>query len=84
MSTTTKPVSKTKAEKVFKAFKKKYEHWDTSDASLVLDWHDGHPAICWESGNAPEDWAVEWDDDIAGTFCEAYYSFVLVIYPAWN
>jgi hypothetical protein len=81
MSKAVKTVTKAQAEAVFKKFKAKYDLWDTSEASLVYDWLEGHPAICWEGGQ--DDWAIEWDNDVKGTFCEPYYSFVLVIYPEW-
>ena len=88
MSTAIKKVSNAKAERVFRQFKKHYEGmgYDTSEASLILDWHEGgHPAICWE-GNSPYQWACGWSNaqDVKGTFCEPYFSYVLVIYPDWN
>lgn len=42
---------------------------------------DGAPyAIVWES-NSPDDWAINFYEDIKGVFCEAIMSFVLGIYP---
>lgn len=66
--------------------------------TLVEDWDgNGNWAVVWE-GNAPYDWAIggiEYDYTDPefgfkvkgqplpkGVFCEPYYSFVLVIYPA--
>ena len=85
MSTTTrtrKKVTKAQAEATFRAFKRKYEHCDLSDAHLVYDWYNGHPAICWESSDAYE-WAIHWDNEKSPkhVFCEPYYSYVLVLYP---
>lgn len=76
-------VTKAQAEAVFRQFKKKYKGYDLSDADLVFDWYGGHPAICWEGGDAPYEWAIHWHNsqDVEGTFCEPYYTFVLVIYP---
>ena len=84
MSARVKTVSKAKALAVYKRFQEKYYHRDISDSSLVFDWRNGHPAIVWEGGDAPDDWAIDWNEDVKGTICEPYYSFVLVIYPDWN
>jgi hypothetical protein len=83
-----KVVSKREAQQVFTIFRKQYESmgYDTSEASLVEGWSEGgHPAICWEGGDAPYEWAYSWDNDATKgvAFCEPYYSCVLVIYPAW-
>lgn len=65
---------------------------------LAEDWDgSGNWAVVWES-NSPVDWAhggIDWDSKDAehgfqyygqalpkSVFCEPYYSFVLVIYPA--
>jgi hypothetical protein len=84
MTTRTKHATKRQAEATFRAFQRKYKHYDLSDASLIYDWTEGgHPAICWEGGDAPYCWAVGWDstESPKGVFCEAYYGCVLAIYP---
>lgn len=82
MSTKTKTVTKRQAEAVFSAFKKRYAGYDLRDAHLVYNWTpEGHPAICWEGGDAPYEWAICFPNTVKGTFTEAWYSFVLAIYP---
>ena len=75
-------VTKAQAEAAFRAFTKKYEDYDLTNAVLVLEWDSGHPVIIWEEG--PFEWAYGWENEKNGSrvFCEPYYSFVLGIYPA--
>lgn len=40
-------------------------------------------AIVWES-SSPDGWAIDFYEDIPGTFCEAIYSYTLGIYPEWS
>ena len=84
MSTTTKTVTKRQAEAVLRAVKEKYKYYDTQYCKIIWDWNgDGHPYICWEECS-PEDWACNFTSPVKGTFAEAYYSFVLGVFPDWD
>lgn len=86
-------VTKTKAEKVFKNFQKKYKEYPYANEAVLIEnwkyfgWKNGEPveyspvpfAIIWEAG--PSEWAYRQSSiEVPGIHVEAYTSWALAIY----